>query len=134
MPDESERVTVSTYVPPSQRDAWREDAESMGMSQSEFIRSMVQAGRRSFSLGGSSESPVEADVAGPNPRSNDRKTVVLELLRERGPLEWDDLVEALAGDLEDELETALVELQGENRIQHSGRRGGYALAGDTDGE
>lgn len=134
MPHDSDRVTVNTYVPAEQRDRWREDAETLGMSQSEFVRSMVQAGRRGFSLGEPAENPVEPDPPGSSPRGNGLKTTVLKLLRSQGPLEWDELVEALTGDLEDDLDAALGDLQDENRIQHSGRRGGYAISEAPDGE
>lgn len=133
MPDEADRVTVSTYVPAHQRDRWREDAESLGMSQSEFVRSMVQAGRRGFALEDDSGKPVEGDVPGSNPGSNGLKTDLLELLRSEGPLEWDELVRELTGDLETEIEAILDELQNENQVQHSGRRGGYRIAGESDG-
>lgn len=133
MPDEAERVTVSTYVTAYQRDRWREDAESLGMSQSEFVRSMVQAGRRGFALDGDTGNPEEGDVPGSNPGSNDLKTGLLDLLRSEGPLEWDELVQELTGDLEDELESTLLELQADNRINHSPRDGTYSLVEGADG-
>lgn len=134
MPDEQGRVTISTYVPAHQRERWREDAERLGMNQSEFVRTMVQAGRRGFALEVESGDPAEGDLPGFNPRGNDLRTALLELLRNEGPLEWGELVRELTGDLEDEIETVLTELQAENQVQHSGRRGGYALAGDSSGE
>lgn len=134
MPDGPDRVTVSTYVPPSQRERWREDAESMGMSQSEFVRSMVQAGRRGFSLDDDAENPEEPDVPGSNPRGNGLKTDVLDVLRREGPLEWAELFEALVGDLEGDLEAALNALRDEDRIRHSPRTGEYTVAEASDGE
>src|SRR6056297_3280818 len=44
-----DRRSVKTYVPAEQKDRWREHADELGMSQSEFVRTMVQAGRRGFS-------------------------------------------------------------------------------------
>ena len=134
MPDDEGRVTISTYVPAHQRERWREDAERLGMSQSEFLRTMVQAGRRGFALDGESGKSVEADVAGSNPRGNDLKTAIHEILRTSGPLAWSDLTAELIGDLEDDLESALIELQSENRIQHSPREGTYSLAEADGGE
>lgn len=131
MPEEPDRVTVSTYVPAAQREAWREDAGTMDMSLSEFVRSMVQSGRRGFSLSGTAE---EGDVSGSDPGGSDWKSGVLERLRDDGPLGWDELLQGLAGDLEDELEAAIDELQDENRIKHSPRRGGYELVGEPDGD
>jgi len=133
MPSEPDRVTVSTYVPTSQREIWREDAERLGMSQSEFVRSMVQAGRRGFDPGGNGRNPPEADVAGPTPRGDGLKTALLEILRKEGPLAWPELTQEVIGDLEDDLESALLELQAENRIQHSPRQGTYSLAEGASG-
>lgn len=45
---DTERVSVRTYVPAYQRDAWDEHAERLDMSRSEFVRTMVQAGREFF--------------------------------------------------------------------------------------
>lgn len=45
---DTDRVAVRTYVPAYQKERWREHAEELNMSQSEFVRSMVQAGRRGF--------------------------------------------------------------------------------------
>ena len=134
MPSERDRVTVSTYVTADQHERWREDAEDLGMSQSEFVRTMVQAGRRGFSLAYSPENPQETDVAGSNPGGNGLKTALLEVLRETGPLAWPELTEALIGDLEDDLESALVELQAENRVHHSPREGTYSLAEAASGD
>ena len=134
MPDGEGRVTVSTYVPAHQRERWREDAERLGMSQSEFVRSMVQAGRRGFSLDGETGKPVEGDVPGSNPRGDGLKTAVHEILQRQGPLAWSELTEELIGDLEDDLEEALLELQADGRIRHSPRAGTYSIAGGGDGE
>lgn len=133
MSESGERVTVSTYVPEHQRDRWAEHAEALDMSQSEFVRSMVQAGRRGFSLGGETETPVEPGPTRSNPRGNDLKSAILELLQEEGPLGWADLVEELTDDLESDLESALLELQADDRIQHSPREGNYAAVGALDG-
>lgn len=134
MPEDTDRVTVSTYVPAHQRDVWREDAESLGMSQSEFVRTMVQAGRRGFSLDGETSNPVEHDPPGSNPRGNGLKATVLELLREEGSLGWSDIVDGVIGDVEGDLESTLLELQEENRIHHSPRNATYSLVEERDGE
>lgn len=139
-----ERTVVKTYVPAYQKAAWVEHAEALDMSQSEFVRTMVQAGRRDFSVdafpadgnvestGGdrSAESPAE-DAANP---FEDR---VYGLLQE-GTLSWDDLLEAVTDDVEGRLEDALQSLQADNRVVYSGRNGGYeavdgAEGGDSEG-
>lgn len=133
MSESTTRVTVSTYVPEHQRDRWAEHAEALDMSQSEFVRAMVQAGRRGFSLGGDAETPVEPGPTRSNPGGSELKSTILGLLHEEGPLGWAELVEELTGDLETDLESALLELQSADRIQHSPREGNYAVAGASDG-
>jgi hypothetical protein len=135
MADEDERVTVRTYVPAWQRDRWREEAEDREMSQSEFVRTMVQAGRRGFdsdgTAGAGGSNPVEGpdrDVTpGVEAGGDPLEGRVLELVEREGPLGWEGLVEGLVGDLEDRLEDALDELQSANRLKHSGRAGGYVV-------
>lgn len=114
---DSERVTVKTYVPRYQKQDWQDRAEDLDMSQSEFVRTMVQAGKRGFDI------PEEGGSGGASPGGNDLETEVLDVLESDGPLEWDGLVAELIGDFETQLEKTLEDLQRENRIQYSGRRG-----------
>lgn len=46
---DTSRTAVKTYVPAYQKRLWADHADELGMSQSEFVRTMVQAGRRGFS-------------------------------------------------------------------------------------
>lgn len=152
---ETERVSVSTYVPAYQRETWAAEAESMDVSRSEYVRLMVQAGRRSFDLddpggrepGTSTNGIVEAvedadgvSVTEDNPE-NDRppgsdpggsvlRDRVLDLLDSDGYLDWDQLVAGLTEDIEDRLDETLDELQSEGRVRHSGRHGGYTVVDD----
>ena len=120
-----DRRSVKTYVPAEQKDRWQAHADELGMSQSEFVRTMVQAGRRGFSLSEPSNTS-EATSADETPGSHDLETQVERVLAD-GPQSWDELVEALLGDFEDQLEDALNALQDRNRVRYNGRRGGYAL-------
>lgn len=120
MAGDSDRVAVKTYVPRYQKEAWQAQAAAMDMSQSEFVRSMVQAGRRGFDPG-----PENPDSAGATPSGEGLEDRVLGVVSSEGPLEWDELVGELVDGFEDELEEVLQSLQAENRIQYSGRRGGY---------
>ena len=119
---DTERVAVKTYVPAYQKEAWADHAERLGMSQSEFVRTMVQAGRRDFEL----PTPEEPDLPDGDPGGDGLEDRVLDLLLERGVLDWDELVGAVTEDVEDRLDDALERLQSENRVQYSGREGGYA--------
>lgn len=127
--DGSERTEVTTYVPEHQKERWRDHADDLGMSQSEFVRTMVQAGRRGFDPAPrpGEEQPRSDDA---DPGGNGLEDRVIGVLRSEGVADWDDLVEALSSDFEDRLESALDDLQAEDRVRYSGRHGGYEL---TDG-
>jgi hypothetical protein len=127
---ETGRVAVRTYVPAYQKAEWAAEADDMGMSQAEFVRTMVQAGRRDFELGGGSSHREEPDGPDVNPGVDGLEDRVLDLLQRRGTLNWDELVTGLTDDIEDRLDEVLDDLQEENRIKHSGRHGGYRVVDD----
>ena len=133
------KTSVETYVPSYQRDIWDEHADELDMSRSEFVRSMVQAGRRGFDpRGNASETgPQEDEERGKRTDSRDPQSDaspdgstdtfderVLKLLEDEC-LSWDALFEALTDDVEQRLDETLQRLQADNEIQHSGREGGY---------
>lgn len=131
-PDTS-KVVVQTYVPAYQREEWDDHAAELDMNRSEFVRSMVQAGRRGF--GGGSESNVQKNPPGdhdsaPDPQGRDLETAIEAELQE-GPVSWDDLVESIVGDVESNVEQALEELQNGGAVRYSGPKDGYVL---TDGD
>jgi hypothetical protein len=126
MAEETDRVAVKTYVPRYQKDVWQNQASELDMSQSEFVRSMVQAGRRDFEFEG-----VEPGSGGATPSGEGLEERILAVLASEGPLEWDELVGELIDGFEDELEETLQGLQAENRVQYSGRDGGY-IVGEAD--
>lgn len=135
---QSERAVVTTYVPQYQKEIWEAHAHELGMSQSEFVKTMVQAGRRGF--GGTDEAPVDSGGAfsGRNPEgsppedgtTDGLESTVLEAIEAEPYLGWDDLLEAVIGDVEAELESVLTSLQQENVITHSPRHSGYVLLED----
>ncbi|USZ68429.1 DUF5805 domain-containing protein [Halorussus salilacus] len=128
---DTDRAVVKTFVPTYQKEKWKRDADELDMTQSEFVKTMVQAGRRGFDLDdGPAASVEEGGSGGSNPRGDGLETRLLDLLRSEGHLSWDRLVEELAGDFEDRLEETLGRLQNENRVQYSGRRGGYTVVDD----
>jgi hypothetical protein len=126
MAEETDRVAVKTYVPRYQKEAWQNQASKLDMSQSEFVRSMVQAGRRDFEFEG-----VEPGSGDATPGGEGLEERILGILASEGPLKWDELVGELTDGFEDELEETLQSLQAENSVQYSGRDGGYT-AGQTD--
>jgi len=115
-------VPVKTYVPPYQKERWQEHADRLGMSQSEFVRTMVQAGRRDFEIPEqpSTEEPAEGESSGLEPRVKD----ALNVEEHRS---WDALLDEVTDGVEDQLEETLNELQEANVVQYSGRHGGYTL-------
>jgi len=121
----TERTTVMTYVPAYQKAEWKTHAEQLGMSQAEYVRTMVQAGRKGFELD-SQTSDLEGSSGDTNPGGHGLETRVLDTL-ESGVLSWGELVESLSSNFEDRLEETLESLQAENRIRYSGREGGYTV-------
>lgn len=119
-PDTSREV-VNVYVPAYQKDRWVEHANDLDMTQSEFVRTMVQSGRKGFEPG--HEEPGSSDA---NPGGDGLETRVLKLL-EDDTYSWDELLEAVSEDIETRLDEALEELQANNRIRYSGRHGGYTV-------
>lgn len=124
---DTSRTAVKTYVPAYQKAEWQDHADDLDMSQSEFLRTMVQAGRRGFQ--GGTEEPGSPDA---DPGGNGLETRLLELLS-ADTYTWDELLEAVSDDIESRLDETLEELQAENRVRYSGRHGGYTIVGD-DGE
>jgi len=129
---ETDRVSVQTYVPSTQRDTWREEAEELDMSQAEYVRTMIQAGRRGFDLSDSEESNngFEGRFPDATPRDDGLKDRVLEILEESEVADWDTLLAGVTDDIEERLETTLEELQVADRVRYSGRKGGYTVVND----
>lgn len=131
---DTDRVGVRTYVPEYQKAEWQEHADELDMSQSEFVRSMVQAGRRGFEFGGQDRdgpsSAVEPGETGVTPGGDGLEDRVLDVLDPETHYDWDELVSTLTDDIEERLDDVLSSLQRENRVQYSGRHGGYTLVED----
>jgi len=124
---DTSRTVVQTYVPAYQREEWDEHAEQLGMSRSEFVRSMVQAGRRGF---GADPNPVGEETNGETAESLDER--VREELSASGALSWEELLAAVTGDIESRLDESLKRLQTTDELRYSGRQGGYVLADGED--
>lgn len=121
---DTERSTVMTYVPAYQKAEWKAHADELDMSQAEYVRTMVQAGRKGFELD-SQGTDLEGDSPPVDPRGSGLERRVLDALDSGDPLSWDELVESLSSNFEDRLEETLESLQDANRIRYSGREGGY---------
>ncbi|WP_302080769.1 DUF5805 domain-containing protein [Salinibaculum rarum] len=134
--EDTSKVVVQTYLPEYQRDEWDTHADELGMSRSEFVKTMVQAGRRGFE--GATKPDAEPTPPAPpqEPTSGaDENTQTPESLREAvvGALSaddyrsWDELLATVTDDIESQLEETLQELQADDRVRYSGRHGGYTL-------
>lgn len=137
MPTDGGRVSVQTYVTETQRDRWRSEAAELDMSNAEYVRTMVQAGRRGFDLNtsddGLNSSPgngVEPDYPDSTPGVDGLKDRVLDVLRDAEFADWDALLAGVTDDIEERLEETLDELQSDGRIKYSGRHGGYTVVDD----
>ncbi|UIO98937.1 DUF5805 domain-containing protein [Halobaculum sp. CBA1158] len=142
---EAERVPVTVRVPAYQKRAWVAEADGLDMSQSEFVRTMVQAGRRDLGVAdafgpppGAEESDESADPssesssaegASPptNPGGSNLEERLLEALANEDVMSFDGLVEAVAGDIEERVDETMGRLQSRGRVRYSGRDGGYVL-------
>ena len=112
---EVNKTTVKTRIPAYQKEIWKAEAEELEMSQSEYVRTMVQAGRRTFD-----QTEPEGDFSDATPGGRALERRILDLLAE-APMDWDALVEACTADVEDELEEAIMDLQDRGAIEHRPR-------------
>ena len=125
-PNPNNRVTINTYVPAYQCDLWKKHAESLDMNLSEFIRLMVQSGRRGFDVehqgrrGDSDNKNIHE-----TPGVTGLKIQILTLFNNANCLSWDDIVQSITHSMEENIESTLKSLQDENLIQYSGKAGGY---------
>ncbi len=137
MATDEDRVSVQTYVPESQRNRWREEASDLDMSQAEYVRTMVQAGRRGFDLY-TEEGSLNTDGRNLEEAGMDDTTLgedalnvrVLDVLETTQFADWDELLAGVTDGIEERLEETLDELQSNDRIRYSGRHGGYTVVND----
>lgn len=120
------RTSATTYLPEYQKRIWTEHADHLDMTQSEFIRTMVQAGRRGFDPGRADDGSSAEPEAG----ADDLDDQVERALAGSDHPSWEELVDVLTGNIEDRLEASLERLQEAGRVRHSGRHGGYTLIED----
>ncbi len=127
---DTERTVVKTYLPAYQREAWDDHAEELDMSRSEFVKTMVQAGRRGFDAeaGQAADRGRDhtEDTTSATGADEPLETKVIEMLSAE-PCDWDGLLAALTAEIEDDLDETLQELQDAGRVRYSGRDGGYVL-------
>jgi hypothetical protein len=118
-------AVVRTYVPPEQKSEWRAHADELDMSQSEYLRTMVQAGRRGFLA-----DHEEGGSGGVNPGGSALEDRVLDVVDSSGVASWDELVAALSEDFENRVEDAVQELSDRGEIRYDPRQDGYVRQKD----
>jgi len=129
---DTSRTVVKTYVPAYQKDEWHEHADELDMSQSEFVRTMVQAGRRGFpeqpTPDESKETSTEETTTSDGTDTSDGLEQRVESVLTAGEYySWDELLAAITDNIEERLDETLADLQEENVVRYSGRNGGYTL-------
>lgn len=133
----TERTVVKTYVPRYQKQLWLDEADRLDITQSEFLRTMVQAGRRNLlddEESNSGENTVdETRSDGSNPGGDGLETRLLDALSSDEYRTWDELVDLVIDDFEEDLEDRLQSLTQAGTVEHSPRRGGYSLVEGSDG-
>jgi len=115
---DTSRSVVKTYVPAHQKEVWADHADRLDMSQSEFVRTMVQAGRREFDI--ESGDPDSRDATPGEDGLEDR---LVGVLRQDGPLEPEEIVDALTEDVESRLGAVLEQLQRDDVVRHDPMNG-----------
>lgn len=139
--DDDQRVAVKTYVPSYQKDLWVDHADELDMSQSEFVRTMVQAGRRDFDVPGVGSETHDGGTTDQDDTTGDGDAVanggvaprdrfderIVDVLERDGAKDWEELTNELIDDIEADVDAAIERLQEANRIRYSGRDGGYVL-------
>lgn len=130
---ETDRTEVKTYLPRYQKERWREDADALDMSMSEFVRSMVQAGRRGFDLTEENASdhvtPTrrQGDLDPEHPGGDHLDEGVLDAIEE-SPKTFDDLTGIVMGDLEDRIADSLDSLMKDDLVVFDHRNHEYRIA------
>lgn len=126
---DTERTVVTTYVPAYQKTTWEEHAEELDMSLSEFVRTMVQAGRRGFG-GRSDETGSEEPHSGTATPGVDIRKRVLQTLERDGPLTGPDIVDQILESFNNDIVDAVEELKSEGRIERPGISNEFELVED----
>lgn len=125
---DDERVAVKTYVPGYQKEIWADHADELDMSQSEFVRTMVQAGRHWFDLDSSETRSPDA-----NPGGNALEEHVLAILAEQEPITFNEIVDSITQDIESRVDEILQSLHSAGRVHHSNVEG-YSLVEEAHGD
>ncbi|WP_121821172.1 DUF5805 domain-containing protein [Halostella salina] len=115
-----DREQVTLTVRSGLLETWERQAEMAKLDLDEFVERMVEAGRMSVN--------VQPDTDSSPAMTEEHVTdEIRSQLRREEYRSWDDLVEAITGELERHVEDALAEMQADGEVRYSGLHGGYQL-------
>ncbi len=118
----TDKKKLNTTVPRYQLELYDEEAEQMGFSsRSEFIRSMINAGRRDFGL----DSGGTTGEDGVPQRSLEQR--VVRLIEEADGLTEQEVVDALTENTEKRVTEILNDLNDEGVIDYDVRQSGFVM-------
>lgn len=121
MADSGDMVNASIHTTRAQRDAWKDEAEEIGMTNKEYYHAMMQSGRREFGL---LDNTKESDSNSSTAEDDDNPIQELGL-RGRVLRALDDSREEAKGfetvidEVVDDVENDIGEiLAGDSRVEH----------------
>lgn len=92
--------------------AWEQEADELNASLGEYLRMMVQAGRKELGY-------VDAHSLEDNQDANIESQAIEALREHDGDATWDELRNAVLGGLEQDLEEAIEQLEDEGTLKTS---------------
>jgi hypothetical protein len=107
---ETQRTSIS--VPEYQHKIWKDEADELDASMSAYVRMMVQAGRKE--LGYSDSYSTDDDTNG-----NMELQVIEALQTHNGEAAYADIRNAVLGDLEEDIEEAIINLEQDGTLRTS---------------
>lgn len=118
MPRTDKRKRIRTSAPNEQIEIWEEEADAMNVTRAEYMRLMIQAGRRQFPI---------CDTGNAESDGLHIENQVLSALEEEGELTWEELIEAAVGDIEEQIEETLEKLDDDGKVSISIRNNTVSL-------
>jgi hypothetical protein len=119
--DDGAGPTLEIEVPANLQRVWEHQAKQAKLSVSEYVVRMTEAGRMSVQMqpaGGGDAAAMSVEQL---------TEEVVEQLRHEEAVAWEELLDAISKNLEEQLEEALERLQEDGVVRYSGLQGGYRL-------
>ena len=110
---------IGFNVPKDEFEKWMQEREELNMSKSEYCRNMVRAGRRELNV--ESEHPDNQVT-----QLDEIEDEVIKRLSTSEPTSFEEIIEMLVGDIEDEVQEVLLE---NDRAVYLPKEDGYILEG-----